>query len=363
MNIVIKNEGEFSNIIIYLYKENKKKTKIKVGTISQKELDIDINIYRYISFKSNKKKSPKIYLNEYCSCFVLKNIRDNLINVYIENNKIEKTGKVLKMNMKDIKNLSYRPGTTKRIFTFVPSSYDPNKKYALLVAFDGQNLFSQENTNKYTVKNDCFGSWQLDVSLSLICQDTIVVSIDNADKWRDFELLMNDDFGEHEEKIYKEFEKDTVPHIGRLDEIGRFIMTNVLPYCMKNYSIDESRIGIMGSSSGGIASFYLGMEYSNIFTHIFSFSPAINLFKKEAYSKYFASKHFSLNKRPLLYLYYGGKRQFLEKDLLPSYYFINDILHFYSHPNDLIINSYNKEGRHNEMFWRYECLNALKYFK
>ena len=47
MNIVIKNEGEFSNIIIYLYKENKKKTKIKVGTISQKELDIDINIYRY----------------------------------------------------------------------------------------------------------------------------------------------------------------------------------------------------------------------------------------------------------------------------------------------------------------------------
>ena len=50
MNIVIKNEGEFSNIIIYLYKENKKKTKIKVGTISQKELDIDINIYRYISF-------------------------------------------------------------------------------------------------------------------------------------------------------------------------------------------------------------------------------------------------------------------------------------------------------------------------
>ena len=91
MNIVIKNEGEFSNIIIYLYKENKKKTKIKVGTISQKELDIDINIYRYISFKSNKNKSPKIYLNEYCSCFVLKNIRDNLINVYIENNKIEKT--------------------------------------------------------------------------------------------------------------------------------------------------------------------------------------------------------------------------------------------------------------------------------
>ena len=140
-------------------------------------------------------------------------------------------------------------------------------------------------------------------------------------------------------------------------------MTNVLPYCMKNYSIDENRIGIMGSSSGGIASFYLGMEYSNIFTHIFSFSPAINLFKKEAYSKYFASKHFSLNKRPLLYLYYGGKRQFLEKDLLPSYYFINDILHFYSYPNDLIINSYNKEGRHNEMFWRYECLNALKYFK
>ena len=32
MNIVIKNEGEFSNIIIYLYKENKKKTKIKLDT-------------------------------------------------------------------------------------------------------------------------------------------------------------------------------------------------------------------------------------------------------------------------------------------------------------------------------------------
>ena len=44
MNVVVKNEGNFSNIVVYIYKGNHKKTKIKLGTIKEKELDVDINV-------------------------------------------------------------------------------------------------------------------------------------------------------------------------------------------------------------------------------------------------------------------------------------------------------------------------------
>ena len=141
--------------------------------------------------------------------------------------------------LEDEKNLFFREDKSKVIDIIVPKNYTPNKKYGLLLMFDGQNLFDKKNSGDYTKLNDPYGSWQIDVSMKNLQRhfdsEFIVVGIENTDYLRMDELMMNNEFGDFKDMV-KDF-KD--PHfIGHLDNLDDFINETVIPFITSKYSIN-----------------------------------------------------------------------------------------------------------------------------
>ena len=287
----------------------------------------------------------KVRINKRFNSFV--------VDYYV--NGINKTGTIYKMTFKN-QLLSYRRGS--KVDTFIyKQSNKTNKPYKLLIAFDGQNLFSINGVGKYTTKNDPFGSWQVDKILTKVGMDTnnayIVLSIDNANCYRDIDLTMSQSFGEVDKRFAfnKKFLK------GKLENICRVIVEDMIPYLKENYDIDWSDVGTFGSSSGGLASFYLSLEYNEIFAYSLCFSPALFFFKKEALNKLFEGK----DKLPTIVLT-GGYVSKLEKlltDFNECYY--NAIKEIY--PKGKLLWLLDRNVDHNELAWRYHFPYSFDFYK
>ena len=64
-----------------------------------------------------------------------------------------------------------------------------------------------------------------------------------------------------------------------------FLLNDLKPYIDRNFRTKSGRdfTGIMGSSLGGLFSFYAGLKYQNIFSKIGVFSPSF-WFSDEIYT-------------------------------------------------------------------------------
>lgn len=163
--------------------------------------------------------------------------------------------------------------TKRNIDIWFPEGYSDTTKYAVLYMHDGQMLFDSSITwNKQ--------AWEIDaIATELIFKGKvkpfIVVGI-----WNDSKTRHKDYFPEKPFKKLKKIEKDSInaqlKRSGRTvenfkpnsDNYLKFIVKELKPFIDKTFSVkgDNENTSIMGSSMGGLISFYAMCEYPDVFT-------------------------------------------------------------------------------------------------
>ncbi|MDO5124728.1 MAG: alpha/beta hydrolase-fold protein, partial [Eubacteriales bacterium] len=236
----------------------------------------------------------------------------------------------------------------KPIYIWTPKGYNPadtTKKYPVIYLLDGQNQF--DDNAPYN------GGWASDeVITSLVkngAKGVILVGIDNK-KSRDNELTPDLGPVPADQLEMGDFGTRTG------EEFSNFVADRVVPYINAHYntSTEVSDNYIIGSSSGGLEAFYIGMENTDIFGGIGAVSPAFLLFEKVTWDKYLSKFDFTNpDTLPKIYFYNGGGDS-LEKMLLPDAKAMPEWLENLGYPADKMTFVYEESFGHNEAAWR--CL-------
>ncbi len=247
------------------------------------------------------------------------------------------------------KTFKYEDGE-KDVYIWTPEDYDAKskEKYSVIYMPDGQNMFERSSTT--------YGSWGVAESVTAMMSQSdnraIIVGIDDSTSNRDSELTP--DIGELQwsGESYKN---------GTGEYYANFVMKKVVPYVEKNYNVytDREHTAVCGSSSGGIESFYIGMQNADKFGYIGALSPAFGLFSDDVWKAYLSEKKFGEN-TPFVYIYCGNADD-LEKSLYPFAKSMQDNLASVSYPADKVVFEEYDEGLHNERYWRAIFPEFLKY--
>ena len=146
----------------------------------------------------------------------------------------------------------------RRVQVYLPPGYATSgKRYPVLYMHDGQNVFDD--------RTSFVGEWGVDESLDELARtqglELIVVAIEHGNEHRINELKPWAD-----PKYGK----------GEADEYLRFLVEVVKPWTDANYRTRPGRkyTGILGSSLGGLASWYAAFRYPKVFGRIGVFSPS-----------------------------------------------------------------------------------------
>ncbi|WP_249684764.1 alpha/beta hydrolase [Flavobacterium sp. CYK-55] len=228
--------------------------------------------------------------------------------------------------------------TQRKIWLYLPQDYKTSKKrYPVIYAHDAQNLF--DSTTSFA------GEWNLDEKLDSLKAQVIVVGIENGGDKRLSELT-------------------PYPHEkyggGKGDAYLDFIVHTLKPKIDAEYRSQPQAKNtvIMGSSLGGLISFYALLKYPNVFGKAAVFSPA-----------------FWINRKPLLDLMqqtqsFKSKVYFLcgdnegDEDMIRD---LNTVEHWVNTQrcsckrlNKKVI---VKGGQHNEKLWRDGFVKAYLWLK
>ncbi|WP_298221753.1 alpha/beta hydrolase-fold protein [Flavobacterium sp.] len=143
--------------------------------------------------------------------------------------------------------------SSKKIWLYLPKNYATStKKYPVIYMHDAQNLFD--------AKTSFAGEWNVDEKLDSLNAQVIVVGIENNDKRME--------------------ELTPFPHPkyngGKADQYLDFIVSTLKPEIDKKYRTksDAKHTTIMGSSLGGLVSFYAILKYPKVFGKAGVFSPS-----------------------------------------------------------------------------------------
>lgn len=145
-------------------------------------------------------------------------------------------------------------GYAKKIWIYLPKNYDSSKKkYPVIYMHDAQNLFD--------AKTSFVGEWNIDEKLDSLNAQVIVVGIEHGNEKRLDELTpyKNSNYGG-----------------GNADNYLEFIVKTLKPEIDTKYrtKTNARNTAIMGSSIGGLVSFYAILKYPEVFGRAGIFSPA-----------------------------------------------------------------------------------------
>jgi predicted alpha/beta superfamily hydrolase len=151
--------------------------------------------------------------------------------------------------------------TTKKIWMYLPKNYDStHKKYPVIYMHDAQNLFD--------AKTSYIGEWNVDDKLDSLNAQVIVVGIEHGNEKRMEELtpFKNSKYGG-----------------GKADNYLEFIVKTLKPAIDSKYrtKTNSKNTGIMGSSLGGLVSYYAILKYPEVFGKAGVFSPSFWFCRKE----------------------------------------------------------------------------------
>lgn len=151
--------------------------------------------------------------------------------------------------------------TTKKIWMYLPKNYDETKKkYPVIYMQDAQNLFD--------AKTSFVGEWNVDEKLDSLNAQVIIVGIEHGNEKRMSELTP-----------YKHSKYGG----GDADKYLEFIVKTLKPEIDKKYrtKTNAENTGIMGSSLGGLVSYYAILKYQDVFGKAGIFSPSFWFNRKE----------------------------------------------------------------------------------
>ncbi len=174
------------------------------------------------------------------------------------------TGNIKHHNGFESKILSNR----RNIIVYLPPNYEAEKgrRYPVLYMNDGQNVF--DGMTSYIPNQE----WQADEAAERLItsgriEPIIMVGIDNGQAERANEYLPT--------RAQTKFAKEPIG--GRADLYGDMLAKELMPMIDRNYRTKQgaANTGILGSSLGGVVSFYLGTTRPQIFGRIGVVSPSV----------------------------------------------------------------------------------------
>ena len=226
----------------------------------------------------------------------------------------------------------------KRVRIYVPE-HNAGEKIPVIYMTDGQSLF---------IEGECpWGCWNvIETADSFASQGkgVIIVGIDHGGQHRDSELTP----ASIGEVISPELLDDTFTPLG--EEFDRFVVNTVMPYVEEHHPVKLGKeyTAFCGSSSGGLQSFFAGLEHPDLFSVIGAFSPAFLLYSAESWSSWISSK--LRDDMPYLYIYTGGGDD-MEKKIYFSTELIYDMLLALGYPYEEMNEVIMLEYCHNEKAW------------
>lgn len=192
----------------------------------------------------------------------------------------------------------------RKIRVYLPSNYDfndTNKRYDVLYMMDGKNCFDDHTS--------FVGEWHADEWLEEDIikrnRDYIIVGIDapHLDVDRMQEMLPYD-----ENSILSKH--CPFPLKGYASLLADFIVDELSVIIDNTFHTNTNKRAIMGSSMGGIFSFYAAFRHKHYFSHCLSFSIPFFLYNtsvvKEGFKKYLSTKP----TMPKVFMYCGAGDKF-----------------------------------------------------
>lgn len=225
-----------------------------------------------------------------------------------------------------------------KIWVYLPPNYaETSKKYPVIYMHDGQNLF--DNATSY------IGEWGVDETLNELFNKTgkgfIIVGIENGgdERINEYTPWPHEKYGGGKGKIYI-----------------NFIVNTLKPYIDANYRTkpQQKHTGLIGSSLGGLISYYGGLKYPANFGKIGALSTSFWFSNKV---DEFTKKHGN-TKRLKLFLLVGEKEG---KDMVLGTEKAEKLLIETGFKPKNLKSKINPEGNHNEAFWKSEFLEIVKW--
>ena len=216
--------------------------------------------------------------------------------------------------------------TTKKIWLYLPKNYAKStKKYPVIYMHDAQNLFD--------AKTSYIGEWNVDEKLDSLNANVIVVGIENTThRLEDLTPFPHEKYGG-----------------GKADQYLDFMVKTLKPKIDATYRTKSNTKNtmIMGSSLGGLVSFYAVLKYPEVFGKAGVFSPSFWLNRNQINEILENTK--KLNAK--IYFLCGDNEGDADviSDLNNVEYRINTIRCACKMLNKKVI---VKGGQHNEKLWR-----------
>lgn len=222
--------------------------------------------------------------------------------------------------------------TTKKIWVYLPKNYiTSKKKFSVIYMHDAQNLF--DAATSYS------GEWNVDEKLDSLEAPVIVIGIEHGNDKRIDELtpFKNEKYGG-----------------GKADRYLEFIVKTLKPHIDKTFrtKTKKKNTSIIGSSLGGLTSYYAVLKYPEIFGKAGVFSPSF-WFTKDIYDLTEKSKKI---KSKIYFLCGDNESEDMVSDLYKIEYLLNS-----NRCSCLNLNEKKivKGGQHNEKLWRDGFVKAI----
>ncbi|MBL4939674.1 MAG: alpha/beta hydrolase [Lutibacter sp.] len=225
-----------------------------------------------------------------------------------------------------------------KVWVYLPPNYhDSSKKFPVIYMHDAQNLF--DNATSY------INEWEVDETLNKLFKTTgkgfIVVGIENggAERINEYTPWKNEKYGGGKGAVYIDF-----------------IVNTLKPYIDTNYRSKKNakNTAMIGSSLGGLISFYGGLKYPDTFGKIGALSTS---FWFSNNIKEFTKKYGDIQKVKL-FLLVGGKEG---EEMVSGTNTIKKLLLDSGFKNKNLKTKINPNGTHNEDFWKSEFLNVINW--
>lgn len=221
---------------------------------------------------------------------------------------------------------------SKKIWIYLPKDYSATaKKYSVIYMHDAQNLFD--------AKTSFSGEWNVDEKLDSLKAPVIVVGIEHGNEKRINELtpFKNEKYGG-----------------GNADNYLDFIVKTLKPYIDTNYRTKPKAKNtiIMGSSLGGLVSYYAILKYPETFGKAGVFSPAF-WFSNDIYT---LTEQTPKIKTKIYFLCGDKESDDMVKDMTKMERLLDTKRCYCLH---LTKSKIVKGGEHNEKLWRDNFVKAV----
>jgi len=223
---------------------------------------------------------------------------------------------------------------TKKIWLYLPNDYTTSKKkYPVIYMHDGQNLFD--------TKTSYVGEWNIDEKLDSLNAQVIVVGIEHGNEKRTDELTpyKNEKYGGGNGNNYLDFIVKTLKP--KIDSTFR----------TKSNTFNTA---IMGSSLGGLISYYALLKYPEVFGKAGIFSPAFWI-NPEVFE---LTKNTTTLESKIYFLCGDNESKDMVPDVNKMEILVSDIRCSCRH---LTRKKIIKGGQHNEKLWRDNFATVFKW--